>query len=86
MDPDALRVDPNRVHYDGMTNIFVRALSPDEHWMNADIAQLSGQSLLTWLRSRGGANEWAEATVFALLDHGGHPTETNSRRTDTATG
>lgn len=66
---DRLKVDPNRVHYDGMTHIFVRALSPDGRWMNADIAQLDQPSLLSWLRSRGGANEFAEGVVFALLDH-----------------
>lgn len=66
---DTLRIDPNRIHYDGMTNILVRALSPDQRWTNADIAQLDRPSLLAWLRSRGGANEWAEGVVFALLDH-----------------
>ena len=66
---DRLQVDPKRIHYDGMTNIFVRALSEDGRWMNADIAQLDQPSLLAWLRSRGGANEWAEGVVFVLLDH-----------------
>lgn len=52
------------------TGIYVRAKSADERWVNADIAELDGQSLLAWLRSRGGDNRWAEDVVGLLLGHG----------------
>ncbi len=51
------------------TGIYVRA-KRGEKWDSVDIAELSPESLLEWLRSRGGENEWAEGTVFALLGHG----------------
>lgn len=46
----------------------VRAKSQDG-WGSFDISVLDEPSLLVWLRSRGGKNEWAE-NIVALLLHG----------------
>ncbi len=67
-----LRVDPER--YDpeddsNKTTIFVRA-KLNEQWLSVDIADLDKESLLVWLRSRGGKSEWAEDTVGIMLGHG----------------
>ena len=65
-----LRVDPNREEYQhGTTGIYVRARMGGGGWGNADIAELDRISLLRFLRSRGGANLWAENTVLAMLEH-----------------
>jgi hypothetical protein len=40
-----------------------------QSWDSVDIELLDLQSLMTWLRSRGGNNEWAENTVALLLGH-----------------
>jgi len=61
-----LRVDPNR--RDMGTGIFVRAKNGDS-WVSADVSTLDTASLLTWLRSRGGSNLFAENTVLLLLGH-----------------
>ena len=59
------------------TGITVRALvkssRPDERpddYECVDIGELDKPSLLRWLRSRGGANEWAENVVAILLGFG----------------
>lgn len=62
-----LVVDPDRPVIG--TGIYVRAKEGDR-FVNADIAQLDKASMLEWLRSRGGANEWAENTVGILLGYG----------------
>jgi len=51
------------------TGIFVRAQTPEGRMVPVDIWMLDRKSLLTWLRSRGGKNEWAEAVVTTLLGH-----------------
>lgn len=51
------------------TGIFVRAKDPNGQWVNADIWQLDRDSLIEWLRSRGGDNPWAEQVVCLLLGH-----------------
>ena len=51
------------------TGVLVRA-KMDDRFINADIADLDKASLLTWLKSRGGDNRWAEDTVGILLGHG----------------
>ena len=63
---DPARYDPNMVTN---TGIFVRAKF-NGHWLSVDIAHLDKESLLEWLRSRGGKNPWAEDTVGLLLGHG----------------
>lgn len=65
-----LKFDPNRIEFDHATGIFVRAINTEGRWDNADIAQLDKESLLEFLRSRGGQNEWAENVVGILLGHG----------------
>lgn len=70
-----LKTDPEReqsFRSDGpSTGIYVRAWSDsDDKWVNADIARLDKESLLYWLKSRGGDNPWAEDVVGILLGHG----------------
>ena len=50
----------------GETGIYVRAIK-DGRPGSYDIATLDRDSLFRWLRSRGGANPWAENIVAALL-------------------
>jgi len=50
------------------TGILVRAKDGDR-WAAADICDLDRASLHAWLRSRGGANLWAENVVLMLLGH-----------------
>ena len=65
-----LHVDLSRYDPDNdPTGIFVRAKF-NEDLLSVDIAHLDKDSLLTWLRSRGGKNLWAEDTVGILLGHG----------------
>jgi hypothetical protein len=68
-----MTVDPlrweHREKFPG-TGIFVRAqVPPDNRWTSVDIEVLDLPSLMTWLRSRGGDNKWAESTVALLLGH-----------------
>lgn len=63
-----LAVDNDRAGRFGETGILVRAKINDR-WGNADIADLNAESLLRWLRSRGGENVWAESCVFMILGH-----------------
>jgi hypothetical protein len=64
-----LEIDPERVWLAGSTGIYVRAQNEHGRWVNADIATLTKESLITFLRSRGGENEWAESVVLILLGH-----------------
>ena len=66
-----LRVDSTRQHLHGTTGIYVPALTLGEEGVetSADIAELDTDSLLRFLRSKGGENEWAEGVVLALLGH-----------------
>lgn len=66
-----LEVKPARWEAKGLqdaTGIYVRA-KRDDKWESVDIAVLTKESLLSWLRSRGGSNPWAESTVALLLGH-----------------
>lgn len=72
---DDLIVDPRRANIGTpATGILVRARNGTK-WGNYDIADLDAQSLLKWLRSRGGKNEWAENTLGLILGHGNIATE-----------
>jgi len=51
------------------TGIVVRAKLPNGKIDSVDIAFLDKDSLLKWLRSRGGQNEFAEEVVLVLLGH-----------------
>lgn len=62
--------EPNETPH--VTGYFVRAKFGDK-WGSHDIAVLTRESLHDWLRSRGGANEWAEAVVFGLLRYPPQP-------------
>jgi len=67
-EPEAYTVDPKRLEQERGTGVFVRALYNGKMG-NFDICNLDRDSLLRWLRSRGGANEWAEQCVLILLGH-----------------
>lgn len=64
-----LYVDPDRTWFQDSSKIFVRAFDPSGKPVSVDIACLKLSSLLAWLRSRGGENEWAENAVAKLLGH-----------------
>lgn len=69
---NALRYDrarEQRPEFADATGIYVRAQRTDGRWDSADIAELDADSLLTWLRSRGGDNPRAEQVVLILLGH-----------------
>ena len=53
----------------GETGIFVRAQNSVGGWESVDIVELEKESLLAWLKSRGGDNPWAESVVLILLGH-----------------
>ena len=67
-----LRADKSRLgkHMPMSTGIYVRAHTGGTQYANFDIAELDAESLLVWLRSRGGDNPWAEDVVGILLGHG----------------
>ena len=66
--PMPLVADPER--RDLETGIFVRAMDPTtQSFGDWDISQLTRNSLQRWLRSRGGANPFAENTVLILMGY-----------------
>lgn len=68
-----LKFDASRLgdmEYWGDTGVFVRGQYPDLNWGNQDMVMLDKPSLLEFLRSRGGENEFAEDIVGILLGHG----------------
>lgn len=70
IDITQLKVDPDRYPPGHRrTEIVVRCRLPDGTWVAADIYSLDRESLLCWLRSRGGDNPWAEEVVAKLLGH-----------------
>lgn len=67
-----LMIDPDRyanTDEDHNTGIYVRAKHESGKWDSVPIETLKIQSLLDWLRSRDGANRWAEQTVMILLGY-----------------
>ena len=61
--------DPKRIgRNQDMTRIYVRAKGPQGYDI-FDIGELRRDSLMAWLRSRGGGNTWAENVVLVLLGH-----------------
>lgn len=52
------------------TRIYVRAKHDSGKWESVDIICLTKESLLDWLKSRGGDNPHAEDVVGILLGHG----------------
>jgi hypothetical protein len=53
-----------------VTGIYIRAKTPSGNYDTGDIAQLDKKSLLSWLKSRGGDNAWAEDCVGIILGYG----------------
>lgn len=64
-----LEIDEERSSEKFKLGIPIRASLDGRHG-TYDIGQLSKQSLLEWLRSRGGDNPWAEDLIGILLGHG----------------
>jgi len=68
-----LKTDPAREEEfaEIKTGIYIRAWSDSKNkFVSADILHLDKDSLLEWLKSRGGDNPWAEDVVGILLGHG----------------
>jgi hypothetical protein len=64
---EQLHVCRDRTHLP-QTGIYVRATDGDSYAPH-DIAHLSLDSLMRWLRSRGGDNQWAESCLAMILGH-----------------
>lgn len=65
-----LKTDSEReINYNGYSGILVRAVGKDGKWGSFDIAELTRESLIAWLKSHGGDNPHAENTVAVLLGH-----------------
>jgi hypothetical protein len=68
MSPDLI-IDPERLaKYPDRTGIYIRA-TLDGKWETCDLIHLTKESVVQWLKSRGGDNKWAEDTVLILLGH-----------------
>jgi hypothetical protein len=65
-----LLTDPRRIgRYQETTGISVRARGPTGI-DTFDLAELTRESVISWLRSRGGENLWAEDVALILMGHG----------------
>jgi hypothetical protein len=64
-----LVVDADRLKYDDLTKIYVRAKDPDGKYGTFDIATLTKASLKEWLLSRNDAL-WQANVVAVILGHG----------------
>ena len=62
------RIDESRITLPE-TGMYVRAIDACGRWRTTDISHLRAESIVQWLRSRGGRNEWAETVVLNLLGH-----------------
>lgn len=77
---EELHVDIERLKKHGdaeVTGIFTRAIveGGDPRERSVDIAVLDNKSLVAFLRSKGGANEFAEDCIGMILGYGPlHPT------------
>lgn len=63
------RVDARRLPCTCPTGILVRALNEHGAYDNCDIATLTCDSLIRYLRSQGGRNVFAEGIVLRILGH-----------------
>ena len=64
------KINPDRsLPEDEHTGIYVRGKDVDGNWVNLDLYQLDRPSLIAFLHSRGGKNEWAENIVLALMGY-----------------
>jgi len=64
-----LKVDPDRMKFKELTGIFVRAKNGDS-WGSYDCAVLDKPSFLSWIRSRGGSNAFAEDILGLVMGYG----------------
>lgn len=66
-----LQFDKERLnHYEDVATFYVRGYNPKtEEYENHDVAHLTKESLLRWLRSRGGRNIFAENYIMSYLGH-----------------
>lgn len=77
MSEDVLKYVPDKAYrtentghrFQSDTRIMVRALTPEDKPVSCDISELDRDSLIRWLRSRGGKNAWAESVVLMMLGH-----------------
>lgn len=59
------RQHPSRVYYEGLSGIYVRALSPDDRWVSCDILTLEDQSLRSFV---GRDIDWAVSCAQMLAE------------------
>lgn len=62
------RVDPSRVKREA-TGIYTHALAADGKYDDCDISHLTCDSLIRFVRARGGRNVFAEGLVLQILGH-----------------
>lgn len=65
-----MKIDQRRLNYDDSTGVYIRAQNDNGKWQSIDIACLTKESLLEWLKSDGGDNKLAENMVGILVEHG----------------
>lgn len=66
-----LKIDSDRVKMQmPKLGINVRAQNDSGSWETADITVLTAESLLEWLKSKGGDNPFAENLVGIIFGHG----------------
>lgn len=63
--------DVRRLDKEHTTGIYIRARAATNasQWVSTDLATLDRESVLAWLKSRGGDNPLAESTCLILLGH-----------------
>ena len=66
---EKLHIDPERTKFHEATPLWIRAWHPVDGVGTYNVAELTAESLLVWLKSRGGDNPWAEDCVGILLGH-----------------
>lgn len=66
----SLEIDADREKTIPQTGVMVRCQAPDGKWGAVDIAHLTAESLLLWLRSDGGRNPLAENALGVVFGHG----------------
>jgi len=50
-----LKINPERINESeigGLSGIYIRAMTPDGKWDNADLCQLDRESVIKWTKSR----------------------------------
>jgi hypothetical protein len=62
-----LQQDPDRLQWEGTTDIYLRGRNPAGDWVSCDIATLNRESLVRLCRHHG--QPWTVQLVLLLLDH-----------------